>query len=75
MLFTTNSICYDLLAIPLEDGILDISWAVDTDTLKSVLENQNIQKILNFQENVDFIIQIDNVDSFDSINLKEYKFS
>ena len=37
--------------------------------LKSVLENQNIQKILNFQENVDFIIQIDNVDSFDSINL------
>jgi len=75
MLFTTNSICYDLLAIPLEDGILDISWSVDTDTLKTIFENEGVQKILNFQDKVDFIIQIDNVDSFDSINLKEYKFS
>lgn len=72
---TNSSICYDLLAIQLGDGVLDLSWAVDTDTLKEILEENGIKKILNFQDNVDFLIQIDNVNTFDSINLKTYNFS
>ena len=71
-----DKICYDLLAIPLEDGILDLSWSVDTDSLMEILkDNYSIDKILNFQDKIDFSIQIDSVNTFDSINLKEFKFS
>lgn len=75
MELTFNKICNDLLVVPLEDGIIDISWTIDTDTIKEKLLQQGITRILNFQENIDFIIQIDNVETFDSINLKEYNFS
>lgn len=75
MIINTNHICYDLLAIQLGDGTLDISWAVDTDSLKSLLQENDVSKVINFYENVDFIIQIDNVETFDSINLKQYTFS
>lgn len=70
-----DKICYDLLATPLEDGILDLSWSVDTDSLMEILKNNSIDKILNFHDKIDFDIQIDSVDTFDSINLKEFKFS
>lgn len=70
-----GNICNDLLSIQLDDGIFDLSWAVDTDQLKSILEENYIQKILNLQDNIDFIIEVDNVNTFDSINLKTYKFS
>ena len=33
-----DKICYDLLAIPLEDGILDLSWSIDTDSLIEILK-------------------------------------
>lgn len=75
MEITVNKLCNDLLVIPLEDGLIDISWAIDTDTLKTKLEEQSVEKILNLQDNIDFIIQIDNIDTFDSINLQEYNFS
>ena len=70
-----SSLCNDLLAIQLDDGIIDLSWAIDTDTIKTILENDDIEKILNFNSQIDFDIQIDNVETFDSINLKTYKFS
>lgn len=69
-----NSICNDLLAIQLDDGVIDLSWAIDTDRLKDILDDE-IEKILNFREKVNFVIQIDNVNTFDSINLKQYTFS
>lgn len=72
---TLDSICNDLLAIQLDNGLLDISWSVDTDSLKTKLQNQYIQKVLNLREQLDFEIQIDSVDTFDSINLKSYTFS
>lgn len=72
---SSNSLCNDLLSVQLKDGVIDLSWAVDTDLLKHILQENSIEKILNFNENIDFDIQIDNVDSFDSINLKTYKFS
>ena len=61
-----NSICNDLLAIQLDDGVIDLSWAIDTDRLKDILDDE-IEKILNFREKVNFVIQIDNVNTFDSI--------
>ena len=70
-----GNICNDLLAIQLDDGIFDLSWALDTDQLKDILEENYIQKILNLQDNIDFIIEVDSVNTFDSINLKTYKFS
>lgn len=70
----TSALCSDLLVIPLEDGLIDISWSVDTDTLKNLLET-SFDKILNFQENVDFNIEIDSVNTFDSINLVSTTFS
>lgn len=70
-----SSLCNDLLMVQLDNGIIDLSWAIDTDTLKTILESNDIEKILNFNSQIDFDIQIDNVDTFDSINLKTYKFS
>lgn len=75
MQINTNSICNDLLAISLEDSVLDLSWAIDTDTLKQLLNHYDVIKIINFNQNIDFKLQIDNVETFDSINLKEYTFS
>lgn len=75
MIIETNSICNDLLAIPIENGFLDLSWSVDTDELKKKLENLGITKILNFYDNINFSIEIDSVNTFDSINKKEYNFS
>ena len=75
MIINLDSICQDLLAIQLDSGLLDISWSVDTDTLKRKLRDEGIQKIFDFQSQVDFVIEIDNVDTFDSINKKSYLFS
>ena len=63
-----TSICSDLLVVQLDNGVLDVSWSVDTDTLKKSLQDEGIQKILDLQNKIDFIIEIDNVDTFDSIN-------
>lgn len=70
-----NKLCNDLLVIPLEDGLIDISWAIDTNIIRQELLKKGILKILNLHENIDFIIQIDSANTFDSINLKEYIFS
>ena len=68
------SLCNDLLVIPLKDGTLDISWELNTNNLKELLSSE-CDKILNLHENLDFDIQIDNVNTFDSINLKTINFS
>lgn len=68
-----NSLCNDLIVIPLQDGKLDISWAIDTNKLKEILSD-NYSKILNLHENINFDIEIDNVDTFNSINLKQFTF-
>ena len=70
-----KNLCYDLKVIPLKDGVLDISWSLDTNSLKTLLEENSITKILNLHEQVDFEIEIDNVETFDSINLKQLRFS
>lgn len=70
-----NQLCNDLLVIPLEDGLIDISWAIDTDTIRTRLLENGITRILNLQDNIDFVLQIDSVNTFDSINLKEFNFS
>lgn len=75
MNIVTEGICNDLLAVQLENAVLDLSWQVDTDTLKNILIEQHIDKVLNFVDTVDFLIEIDNVNTFDSINLKQYTFS
>lgn len=70
-----KNLCYDLKVIPLKDGIFDISWSLDTNYLKTLFEENSITKILNLHEQVDFEIEIDNVETFDSINLKQLRFS
>ena len=70
-----NQLCNDLLVIPLEDGLIDISWAIDADTIRTRLLENGITRILNLQDNIDFVLQIDSVNTFDSINLKEFNFS
>lgn len=75
MEFNTSSLCTDLLVIPLEDGLIDISWSIDTNYIRSLLLDSNIIRIQNFQDNIDFDIQIDTVNTFDSINLKSFNFS
>ena len=68
------NLCNDLLVVPLKDGVLDISWAIDTNTLKNLLSLE-CDKILNLHESLDFDIQIDNLNTFDSVNLKTFSFS
>ena len=75
MNITTNGVCNDLLSVQLENSVLDLSWALDTDSLRTILMQNGVDKILNFNENIDFQIEIDNVDTFDSINLNQYTFS
>lgn len=70
-----TKLCKDLLAIPLQNGVLDLSWELDTDTIKSLLISEDIEKVINFYDNVDFLIEIDTKDTFDTINKKQYKFS
>ena len=69
-----SSLCYDLLAIQLDDGLLDLSWSLNADYLKSLIEAE-CTKILDFKNIVDFDIQIDTTNTFDSINLQTYNFS
>ena len=70
-----NPFCNDLLSVQLDDGILDLSWSIDTDSLKQQLMDNSITRILNLRDQIDFDIQIDNVDTFDSINLRTFTFS
>lgn len=72
---STTNLCNDLKIIPLKDGVIDISWELNTNILKSLLQNNDISKILNLHELINFDIEIDNKDTFDSINLKQYTFS
>lgn len=72
-----NALCYDLLVIPFDDGILDISWSLNTDKIRKLLVS-NYDRILNFQDLVDFEIQINSNDNFESNNnpnLKSFNFS
>ena len=75
MITPENALCYDLKVIPLKDGMIDISWSLDTNTLKELLEIEDINKILNLHENIDFQLEIDSKDTFDTINLKQFNFS
>lgn len=75
MITPENALCYDLKVIPLKDGMIDISWSLDTNALKELLETEDINKILNLHENIDFQLEIDSKDTFDTINLKQFNFS
>ena len=59
-----NALCYDLLVIPFDDGILDISWSLDTDEIRELLIS-SYDKIINFQDLIDFEIQIDSNENFE----------
>ena len=75
MELTTNSICNDLLVIPLEDGLIDISWAINTDYIRTLLLDNGVLRIQNLQDKIDFDIEIDTVNTFNSINLQSLNFS
>lgn len=75
MIINLDKICYDLLVIPIENGRLDISWSLNTDIIRDELIKSDIHKIFDFHDKVDFVIQIDNKDTFDTINFKQFYFS
>lgn len=75
MIINLDKICYDLLVIPIENGRLDISWSLNTDIIRDELIKNDINKIFDFHDKVDFVIQIDNKNTFDTINLKQFYFS
>lgn len=68
-------LCNNLLCCQLDESNYSLSWDLDTNKIKSYLkENYNIEKIYDFQEKINYIIEIDNVVTFDSINKKEFIF-
>ena len=75
MIINLDKICYDLLVIPIENGRLDISWSLNTDIIRDELIKNDINKIFDFHDKVDFVIQIDNKNTFDTINFKQFYFS
>ena len=75
MIINLDKICYDLLVIPIENGRLDISWSLNTDIIRDELIKNDIHKIFDFHDKVDFVIQIDNKNTFDTINFKQFYFS
>ena len=75
MIINLDKICYDLLVIPIENGRLDISWSLNTDVIRDELIKNDIHKVFDFHDKADFVIQIDNKDTFDTINFKQFYFS
>lgn len=68
-------LCNNLLCCQINENNYSLSWDIDTDKIKSYLkQNYNIEKIYDFQEKIDYVIEIDNVDTFNSINKKTYQF-
>lgn len=66
--------CKNLLVNSIENGKLDISWELDTDALKSICTNNGITKFFTFNEIIDFDIEIDTANTFDTLNLQTYTF-
>ena len=68
-------LCKNILICPINETKHSISWELDINQIKAYLKEQyNIEKIYNFQEQLDYYIEIDNVSTFDSINKKVYTF-
>ena len=70
-----NALCDDVLAIPVSDGVAGISFRVDFDSIRERLIALGITKAYDLHEGIDFHIQIDSADTFDTINLVQYTFS
>lgn len=69
-------LCNNLICCQINKNNYSLSWDIDTNKIKSYLkENYNIEKIYDFQEKIDYIIEVDNLPSFDSINKKLYQFT
>lgn len=73
MIINLEKPCKNLMSCDFEDKTI-LSFELDKQQIKNVLKQLGFEKIYNFQENIDFIIQIDSVPTFDSVNLKEYSF-
>lgn len=71
----SSAICYDVLAIPVSDDLTDISFCVDFDKVREQLLNYGIVKAYDLHEKIDFLVQIDSADTFDTVNLRQYYFS
>lgn len=68
-----NNPVKNLLYSDFEDKTI-LSFELDKQQIKSKLQELGFQKIYNFDDNLNFIIQIDSKNTFDTINLQEYKF-
>lgn len=69
-------LCNKLLCCRIDKNNYSLSWELDTDLLKTYLiDNYNIDKIYDFQEKINYTIEIDNVETFDSINKRTYRFT
>lgn len=73
MIINLEKPCKNLMSCDFEDKTI-LSFELDKQQIKNVLKQLGFEKIYNFQENIDFIIQIDSVPTFDSVNLREYSF-
>lgn len=68
-------LCKNLLVCQIDDYNYSLSWELNIKEIKKYLkENYNITKIYNFYSFIDYIIEIDNVNTFDSINKRSYIF-
>lgn len=74
MIINLEKVCKELMYSDFEDKTI-LSFELDTQKIKNELKKINIQRIYNLKDNINFIIQVDNVSTFNSINLKEYEFN
>ena len=73
MIIYLDKPCKNLMSCDFEDKTI-LSFELDKQQIKEKLKELGFQKIYNFQDNINFIIQIDSEPTFDTINLQEYEF-
>ncbi|MCM1260583.1 MAG: hypothetical protein NC222_06470 [Staphylococcus sp.] len=73
MIIELKQPCKDLMYCDFEDKTI-LSWELDTQQIKEKLQELSFQKIYDFKENIDFLIEIDSTPEFNSINLQTYNF-
>ncbi len=70
--------CKNILVLPLESkeslinnnkSILSVSFELDTDEIKQILQNQGVEKIYDLFEKTSYIIYMDSTPNFNSVNL------
>lgn len=73
MIIELNKPCNNLMFCDFNDKTI-LSFELDKQQIKEKLQEMGFQKFYNFNDNINFIIQIDNTPEFNSINLREIEF-